>query len=260
MAPALRSSTTMHGRSGVETTPTKSPRKTPHCGKCQRPRAGHPRQGCPYSPSPNSRAQKTPQDITASMGSLEISPTKTKLGESRRRPSAAEMSLASLSTESNDILNRLLEPENTRNPLSFIDKNVDASYSPAFHRNPSSSTKPRFKEGRIMPGTLITPQPSVSTEMPPMQETSHSNGDFDNKTSIVSQPQSSVAPPPLARSMSMDERTGFLDGLAELAHAPPATVYAIHAQELPHIAASATRLGFVCRRRAPDTWERFFGR
>src|SRR6267154_1932832 len=134
MAPALRSSTTMHGRSGIETTPTK-----------------------------------------------------TKLGEGRQRPSAAEMSLASLSTESSDILNRLLEPENTRNPLSFIDKNVDASYSPAFHRNPSSSTKPRFKEGRIMPGTLITPQPSFSMEMPPMQETSHSDGDFDSKTSIVSQ-------------------------------------------------------------------------
>ncbi|KAN0126737.1 hypothetical protein V8E52_000377 [Russula decolorans] len=244
MAPALRSSTTMHGRSGIESTPTKSPRKTPHCSKCQRPRAGHPRQGCPYSPSPNSRTQPTHLDIATSMGSLEISPTNTKLGERRRRAPTAEMSLASLSTESSDILNRLLEPESTRNPLSFIDKNVDASYSPAFHRNPSSSSKPRFKEGRIMPGTLITPQPSFSTEMPPTQETLHFDGDFDNKTSIVSQPQSSAAAATLARCMSMEERTAFLDGLAELSRAPPATVYAIHAQELPHIAASATRLGF----------------
>jgi hypothetical protein len=178
------------------------------------------------------------------MGSLEISPTKTKLGERRRRPPAAEMSLASLSTESSNILNRLLEPENTRNPLSFIDKNVDASYSPAFHRNPSSSTKPRFKEGRIMPGTLITPQPSFSTEIPPTQETNHFGGDFDSKTLIVSRPQSPAAAAPLARCMSMEERTGFLDGLAELSRAPPATVYAIHARELPHIAESATRLGF----------------
>ncbi|KAF8505877.1 hypothetical protein F5888DRAFT_1791837 [Russula emetica] len=226
----------MHGRSGIETTPTKSPRKTPHCAKCQRPRAGHPRQGCPYTPSPNSRAQRTHLDITASMGSLEISPTKTKLGERRRRPPAAEMSLASLSTESSDILNGLLEPENTRNPLSLLDKNVDASYSPAFHRNPSSSTKPLFKEGRIMPGTLVTPQPSFSMEIPPTQETPHFGGDFDNKTSVVSQPQSPVSAPPLPRYMSMEERTAFLDGLAELSRAPPATVYAIHAQELPHIA------------------------
>jgi hypothetical protein len=175
------------------------------------------------------------------MGSLEISPTKTKLGERRRRPPAAEMSLASLSTESSDILNKLLEPENTRNPLSLVDKNVDASYSPAFHRNPSSSTKPLYKEGRIMPGTLITPQLSFSMEMPPTQETPHN---FDNKTSIVSRPQLPAAAAPLARCMSMEERTSFLDGLAELSRAPPATVYAIQAQELPHIAASATRLGF----------------
>jgi hypothetical protein len=176
------------------------------------------------------------------MDSLEISPTKTKLGE-RRRPPTAEMSLASISTESSDILNRLLEPENTRNPLSLIDKNVDASYSPAFRRNPSSSTKPCFKEGRIMPGTLM-PQPSFSTEILPTQETPHLDGNFDSKTSIVSRPQSPAAAPPLARCMSMEERTAFLDGLAELSRAPPATVYAIHAQELPHIAASATTLGF----------------
>ena len=244
MAPVLRSTTIVHGRSGIETTPTKSPRKTPQCSKCQRPRAGHPRQGCPYTPSPNSRAQQIHLDVTASMDSLEISPTKTKLGERRRRPPAVEMSLASLSTDSSDILNRLLEPENTRNPLSFLDKNVDPSYSPAFHRNPSTSTKPLFKEGRIMPGTLITPQPSFSTEMPPTQETPHSDGNFDSKTSIVSRSQSSAAAPLFARCMSMEERTAFLDGLAELSRAPPATVYAIHARELPRIAESATRLGF----------------
>ena len=247
MAPVLRSTTsttTVRGRSDMEITPTKSPRRTPHCSKCQRPRAGHPRQGCPYSPSPNSRAQKTHLDITASLDTLEISPSKTKLGERRRRLPATEMSLASLSTESSDILNRLFEPENTRNPLSSLDKNVDASHSPAFHRNPSSSTKPLFKEGRTMPGTLITPQPSFSMEIPSTQEIPHFDGEFDNKTSVVSRPHSPAAAPPLARCMSMEERTTFLDGLAELSRAPPATVYAIHVQELPHIAESATRLGF----------------
>jgi hypothetical protein len=95
-----------------------------------------------------------------------------------------------------------------------------------------------------MPGTLITPQPSFSTEMPATQEPSHSVGDFDSKTSIASRPQLPATAPPLARCMSMEERTTFLDGLAELSRAPPATVYAIHTQELPHIAESATRLGF----------------
>ena len=173
------------------------------------------------------------------MGSLEISPTKTKLGERRRYPPATEMSLASLSTESSDILNGLLDPENMRNPLSYLDKNVDARHSHGFHRNPSSSTKPLFKEGRIMPGTLITPQPSFSTEIPQTQETPHFDGDIDDGKT-----QSPAAAAPLARCMSMEERTTFLDGLAELSRAPPATVYAIHAQELPQIAESAKRLGF----------------
>src|SRR5487761_1748469 len=117
MPPMLRST---HGRSSVETTPTKSPRKVPHCTKCQRPRAGHPRQGCPYTESPNSHVQPNHLDITASMDSLAISPTKSKMGEHRRRPLAQEMTLASLSTESSDILNRLLESENKRDPLSVL--------------------------------------------------------------------------------------------------------------------------------------------
>ncbi len=167
------------------------------------------------------------------MGSLDISPTKTKLGEYRRRPPAAQVSLASLSTESSDILNKLLEPENSRDPLSFLDKNVDASHSREFRRNPSSSSKPFFKEGKIMPGTLITPQPSFSTEIPPTPATA----------------------PPLARCMSMEERTTFLDGLAELSHAPPATVYAIHTQELCHIAESARRLGFHTGTVLPESAE-----
>ncbi len=194
-------------------------------------------------------------DITTSMGSLDISPTKTKLGEYRRRPPAAQVSLASLSTESSDILNKLLEPENSRDPLSFLDKNVDASHSREFRRNPSSSSKPFFKEGKIMPGTLITPQSSFSTEIPPTQEMTHSDRDFDSKALVVSRPQSPATAPPLARCMSMEERTAFLDGLTELSHAPPATVYAIHTQELRHIAESARRLGFHTGTVLPESAE-----
>ena len=246
MPPMLRSTTSMHGRTGIETTPTKSPRKTPHCSKCQRPRAGHPRQGCPYTQSPDFQVQPTNLDIAASMDSLAISPTKSKLGERRRRPPAAEMTVASLSTESSDILNRLLEPENTRDPLSFLDRGVGA------HRNPNS---PPYKDGKIMPGTLITPQPSFVTEVPPAQDIPQSNGHFDSKASAISQPQSPGVGPPLARSMSMEERTSFLDGLAELSRAPPATVYAIQAHELRQIAESATRLGFYTGVVLPESAE-----
>jgi hypothetical protein len=160
MTPTLRSNTTVRGRTGIETTttPTKSPRKTPHCSKCQRPRAGHPRQGCPYAESPGSPMQPAHLDITASISSLAISPTKTKLGERRRQAPTHEMTLASLSTDSSDILNRLLEDDPTREPLAFLNRDVTASSPSEFHRNPKSSKLP-FKDGKVMPGTLITPTP-----------------------------------------------------------------------------------------------------
>jgi len=137
------------------------------------------------------------------------------------------MTLASLSTESSDILNRLLEPENARDPLSSLEKH------------------PPFKEGRVMPGTLVAPGPSFMTEVPPTQEASAPNGYSDSKASVlVTRPQSPARVAPLARTMSMEERTAFLDGLTELSRGPPATVYALHAHELRHVAESATRLGF----------------
>jgi hypothetical protein len=240
MAPTLRSKSVTHGWTGIETTPTKSPRKVPHCTKCQRPRAGHPRQGCPYTPSPNSRVQPNQLDITESMDSLSISPT--KMGERRRRPLAQEMTLASLSTESSDILNRLLEPENKRDPLASLNNDVDASRSSKLHRKPRPSKSP-FKDGNIMPGTLITPRPSFFTEVPPSEEMPQSNDHLDSKDSVVMPPRG-VTAAPLARTMSMEERTDFLDGLSELSRGPPATVYVIHAHELRQIAESAMKLGF----------------
>jgi hypothetical protein len=152
------------------------------------------------------------------------------------------MSLASLSTESSNVLNRLLEPENTRDPLSFLDKNIDTSRS-EFHRSPGSS-KLLFKDGKVMPGTLITPHQSFVIEVPPSEDIPQSDGDqLDSKASVI-MPPLGVATAPLARSMSMEERMTFLDGLAELSRGPPAAVYAIHARELQQIAESAARLGF----------------
>ncbi|KAI0254819.1 hypothetical protein BJV78DRAFT_1183135 [Lactifluus subvellereus] len=233
MAPTLRSSTTP-GRTGMETTPTKSPRKTPHCAKCQRPRAGHPRQGCPYAQSPRSDVQPTPLDITESMDSLAISPTKTKRDGHRRRPPAHEMTLASLSTESSNILNQLLQPEDARERDAF---SFEDGKSP-------------FREGRVMPGTLITPTQSFFFDTPPVIETVQSNGHnhSDSKASVVvpllSPPPMGASALPLARSMSVEERMTFLDGLAELSRGPPAAVYPIHVHELHHVAESARKCGF----------------
>ncbi|KAH9179577.1 hypothetical protein EDB89DRAFT_2110907 [Lactarius sanguifluus] len=225
-------------RSGIETTttPTKSPRKVPRCTKCQRPRAGHPRQGCPYTNSPRHAVQ---QDLSASMDSLTISPRKTQLNARRRLP-AHDITLASLSTEPDNILNRLIQPEDTYEDFSLADGDVGTGPTPEL---PSAPSRPPFQEGRTMPGTLITPAPSFLTETALLRETPQPSCHFDSKASIAMPPPKST-PPPLARSMSVEERTAFLDGLSELSRGPPATVYSIHVLELQHMVESATKLGF----------------
>ena len=155
------------------------------------------------------------------------------MSERRRRRPTQDMTLASLSTESSDILNNLLEPENTRNPLSFLNKDV----------NTTRSSKLPFKDGKVMPGTLITPRPSFLTDVAPSEDAPQCNAHLDTKATVIMSPPG-VAAAPLARSMSMEERTTFLDGLAGLSRGPPATVYAIHAYELQQIAESAAKLGF----------------
>jgi hypothetical protein len=264
MAPTLRSTTT-HGRTDVETTPTKSPRKTPHCTKCQRPRAGHPRQGCPYDRSPRSQAgvQRTPLDITKSMDALVISPTKAKPDESRQCQPAHEMTLASLSTESSNILNRLFPPKDTCEhgiSTNNEDRKVGAGLTSEFHQSPNTFPKSPFREGRIMPGTLFTPRSSFYTETPVM-EAIQSNGHRQSGSgaSVVVPPSPSpmgVGAPPLVRTMSVEERTAFLDGLAELSLGPPATVYSIHVHELHHMAEAARKHGFHTGTVLPQTCSR----
>lgn len=89
-----------------------------------------------------------------------------------------------------------------------------------------------------MPGTLVTPAPSFLTEAAPLREP---NCHFDSKASIAMPRPMAL---PLARSMSMEERTAFLDGLSGLSRGPPATVYSIHVLDLQHMAESARNFGF----------------
>lgn len=100
-----------------------------------------------------------------------------------------------------------------------------------------------------MPGTLIMPTPSFFTETPPVIETVQSNGHRHSESkasAVVPTPPLAMGASalPLARSMSMEERMTFLDGLAELSRGPPATVYSIHVHELHHMAESARKYGF----------------
>ncbi|KAL0950091.1 hypothetical protein HGRIS_010092 [Hohenbuehelia grisea] len=159
MAPALRSSTqntpsktaskasTSNASSTVGTptkasTPSGTPRKTHTCTKCKRPKAGHPRSGCPYVDSPSGArvtpgdsegeedsasddaqpAQQgdsaTPQRLSQALQSLYIAPgtptpasPKTPLRrENARRTLVASDTLTSLSTTSSEIVTNLQRP------------------------------------------------------------------------------------------------------------------------------------------------------
>ncbi|KAI0268142.1 hypothetical protein BC834DRAFT_678352 [Gloeopeniophorella convolvens] len=236
MAPTLRSSP-MHGGTGIDTTPTKSPRKVPHCSKCQRPRAGHPRQGCPYAEPESPNAQTSPLDITSSMDSLSITPVKAERRSSRLHPPARDPTLASISSESSVILNRLCEPGSMNDAL-ITDEDAKAGIFAA----PSTPKHSPYSEGRIMPGTLLTPRSSLE-EVPAAtqadQYDDHLGDDSSSKSSL-----SAGTARPLARTMSVEERVAFLDGLSELSHSSPTSVYSISAGELNSLAESAAKLGF----------------
>ncbi|TFY63147.1 hypothetical protein EVG20_g6437, partial [Dentipellis fragilis] len=78
MPPALRSSapnTPVAKKITPNTTPKSSTRKVPHCTKCHRPRAGHPRQGCPYADADSPPPATQPNEAAAisdALGSLHI--------------------------------------------------------------------------------------------------------------------------------------------------------------------------------------------
>jgi hypothetical protein len=98
-----------------------------------------------------------------------------------------------------------------------------------------------------MPGTLITPRPSFLTETPEVERVqSDIHGRSDSKASVMVPPlpPMGAGTTPLVRSMSLEERTAFLDRLAEVSWGPPATVYSIHAHDLHRMAEAARNLGF----------------
>ncbi|KZS99569.1 uncharacterized protein LAESUDRAFT_765393 [Laetiporus sulphureus 93-53] len=76
--------------SGAKESPMKispKPRKTPHCKTCQRPRAGHPRSGCPYADTLAPALDSSTCGRLESTESLEtVLPTDSSIDESRGRP------------------------------------------------------------------------------------------------------------------------------------------------------------------------------
>jgi len=269
MAPTLRSSApnTPSSKSPAELeTSTVTPRKTPVCSKCKRPRAGHPRSGCPYvdSPSNGSTAQTPPRSagktIEDALGSMQLASSTPERDEdtkatirNRRRSSLAQAaalaqapSLLSLDSESQEIVERLLQPgmfDNDTQDDSGTSKQAArvVQWQEALLATP---VKPKRVK---MPGSLTTPSPESSQASVRVNETDKpSTHAAEDITTLVDQPLSRAIrrPQPLARSMSVEQRDMFL---SRLHNSSDATVYVVPRDDIHNIHAKAIKLGFYAR-------------
>ncbi|GLB34181.1 hypothetical protein LshimejAT787_0110650 [Lyophyllum shimeji] len=277
MAPTLRSSAqnTPSGKSATasEQSPV-TPRKTPTCSKCKRPRAGHPRSGCPYvdSPSNDGTAHTPPpsagKSIEDALGSMQLASstpgrdedTKAVIRNRRRSSLAAQAaalvhgpSLLSLDSDSQGIVERLLQPgmfdDDAKEDTSGASK---ATAKVIQWQEALLATPVKPKSARVkMPGSLTTPSPESSQVSVCVEESGKSSAKAapivaEDSTAAVDQPLSGATrrPQPLVRSMSAEQREIFLSGLH---NSSDATVYVVPRADIHDIHAEAIKLGFHAR-------------
>jgi hypothetical protein len=263
-----RTSTPNSTNASFNSTPTTSPRRAPQCSKCGRPRAGHPRQGCPFADSPLNRQATElnivddPEQITNDFDSMHIRPPELDEEEKRNRrrsslnkqPRVPDASLASLSTNSSEIISKLLTPGIMDNPSNDETdrrrKNVSQRQAGLVARTKVKSEKNGTVNvaRTIMPGTLRTPSPSFYQ----LESTQNScktecQDDEATQTQIQTFFAASDHCHPLVRSSSVEEREAFLAELSSSTSAPPATVYALPMSDIPAIKKSAEKIGFHSR-------------
>ncbi|KAI6100230.1 hypothetical protein F5141DRAFT_326129 [Pisolithus sp. B1] len=280
-----RSST---GSSGLAT-PGSTPRRAPHCTKCGRPRAGHPRSGCPYAAqsNPTSPSEKSKpvseaisphagDDIADDLSSLHIvnpadeaGSVVDRTGHLKRRLSVrfalvpAE-TLASLSSSSSELVERLLTPGmmgGTCNSDDYgallkwkrtlIDGDPD-SHEPAARviTTVDEEKKPIQVTGKLlsreMPGTLFTPTASLASTEP--LSDGNIGGSVNMNDTIFLLPDPDIKKPrPLQRTMSIEQRSLFLERLSHSSESAPATLVSISDNEVASVRRDAEKIGFIVR-------------
>ena len=283
MAPTLRSDSAQNSPTAAERTsninsPTNTPRKAPQCSKCKRPRAGHPRSGCPFvdSPSREAKAQDRPDNhLSDALGSMTLlSPApiehedKSFIRNRRRLSAQARLvpsdSLLSLSTNSSEIVARLLQPgifddtdeEDNLGEKAKISKVVrwQETIATSFAA-PNTPMKPKTPARSPMPGSLFPPTPEssfASTRPSDVEEISViirrsniavANPPVNDDASINSASTVEQYVLPLARSMSASEREMFI---SELKPEPKATICVFDKTDIAAMyAKSVARYKFV---------------
>ncbi|KAI6024472.1 hypothetical protein EDC04DRAFT_2723812 [Pisolithus marmoratus] len=301
MAPRTRSSTgstgspatsskprTSTGSTGLPT-PGSTPRRTPHCTKCGRPRAGHPRSGCPYAaqsnaPSPSNKSNPaseatsphTDDDIAGDLSSLRIVNPAEETGlvadqakRLKRRLSVrfalvpAE-TLASLSSSSSELVERLLTPGMMGDKCDSDDYGAVLRWKSTLVDGDSPSHEPATRVvtavdeekkpvqvtgkllSREMPGTLFTPTASLASTQPLSE--GNIGGSVNMNDTIFLLPDPDIKKPKaLQRSMSVEQRSLFLERLSHSSESAPAALVSIPNGDVANVRQDAERIGFIVR-------------
>ena len=229
MPPTLRNSSaqnspTSGGRTtsnSVDHSPTTTPRKTHQCSKCKRPRAGHPRSGCPFVDSPPSSETKTQSkpenhltDALGSMSLLSPAPIESKedmafIQNRSRLLAQPELvpsdSLVSLSTNSSEIVTRLLRPGVTKLKAPSRSPMPGSLFPPT----PESSFASVLTSDVEDTSVLVIRQSNIALANPSVAEQSDMDDASAHSTSTIQQQR----PLPFARSMSASQREIFMSKL-----------------------------------------------
>ncbi|KAJ3825983.1 hypothetical protein F5880DRAFT_1477157 [Lentinula raphanica] len=251
MAPSTRSQSANntpvkgHGTVASELDAIATPtRKVPHCTKCKRPRAGHPRSGCNFAPVTEEVATDTDKiraSLTDALGSMTIShdadplpntPARRKSRQRRKSEKAAVLGpTPTLQSLTDSDLEALLLPgdKDVSDDGKADGVEVGEEERKIVHwkdRIEMLSAGGTITTRAIMPGTLITPWSSIASIPEDIkeeivdvesQESTASSSTETISVEIVS--PSRTSPRPLARTMSMEERAGFMAHLEELSNA-----------------------------------------
>ncbi len=282
MAPVLRSTktptkSTSSGGNSPATTPTSTPRKTPQCAQCGRPRAGHPRQGCPYAAAATKddgppeetnitdalgsmkiQTSSPPHDNSDTAGPWELEDFKAAVRQRRRRESAQRAtivpseSIASISTSSSEILNMLLHDMDIEDEDDRFRKTV-VRWQDALSTPKAKPRKSRAKE-RTMPCTFPGTAPSVASAVPhptvPEPPATPKPAKIEepvlDSPAVDVPPSPTPSPKPLTRSMSSLQRSTFIDSLNS--RYKQTTAYLLPKSDITEIEAAALKHGLHTRR------------
>ena len=247
----------------VSATPMATPtRKAPHCRKCKRPRAGHPRSGCPYvednNPAPTREATPEPDSlITHALNSLHITAPPEYEGANKEniasRPQpVARRALAtrlSLSTTAGEVFERLRRHDESQNQLPLHDISRRQSRIASIEEWQHSVAMAMASESDTDGSGNCSGPLNVddASEIMAFSSNTHprrsSRGESRNGASLSSRSKAS-ARRPLVRSMSMEEREAFVRSLNQ---ASDATVYVLPKADINDVHATAVKLGFRTR-------------